>query len=106
MKTLLGLVIALVLATPAVASPGKVAIGVAPGSTPARVADAAEARTGGVASLNLAALDAITLRVEDVERSLRQLRSLPGTTYVERLDQPRRLAFTPNYPLVAEQWYL
>jgi subtilisin family serine protease len=106
MRLALLILVALALAAPAAAGPGKIAVGVAPGATPAEVAGAAEARTGGVASLNLAALDAVTVRVVDVDRALVQLRRLPGASYLERLDRPRKLAFVPDDPLMGEQWYL
>ena len=106
MKLLLALLVSLMAIAPAGAASGKVAVGIAPGAHAAEVAAVVQVRTGGVASLNLAALDAITVRVADVDQALRQLRSLPGTTYVERLDRARRLAFTPDDPLLARQWHL
>ena len=35
-----------------------------------------------------------------------QLASLPGASYVERLDNRRRLAYVPNDPLAHRQWHL
>lgn len=106
MRPLLAVVVALVVATPALAGPGKVAVGLERGASAARVAAAAEARTGGTASTDLAPLAAITVRVDDVDSALPQLRRLRGVSYVERLDQPRHVAFTPNDALFTEQWYL
>ena len=88
MRPLLAVVVALVVATPALAGPGKVAVGLERGASAARVAAAAEARTGGTASTDLAPLAAITVRVDDVDSALPQLRRLRGVSYVERLDQP------------------
>ena len=105
-RVLLAVVVALALASPVLASPGKVAVGLERGASAKRVADAAAARTGGTASTDLAPLAAITVRVDDVDRALTQLRGLRGVSYVERLDQPRQVAFVPNDPLFAEQWYL
>lgn len=106
MRALLIMIAALVVAAPAAGGAGKVAVGLEPGAVAADVARAAEARTGGVASLNLASLDAITVRVEDVDTALSALAGLRGASYLERLDRPRELAFTTNDPLLTQQWYL
>ena len=106
MRTALCLLVALALSAPAAAASGKIAVGLESGVLPAEVAEQVEARTGGVASLNLAALEAITVRVADVDTALGQLEGLPGASYVERLDRSRQLAFTPDDPLFAQQWHL
>ncbi len=106
MRILLAFAVALALTAPAVAHPGKVAVGLERGASPTRVAAAAEARTGGVASTELAPLSAITVRVADVDWALPALSRIRGVSYVERLDRPRRVAFVPNDPLFGDQWYL
>ena len=106
MRVALCILLALVVAAPAAAAPGKIAVGLEAGVLPAELAEEVEARTGGVASLNLAALGAITVRVSDVDIAIGQLEGLLGSSFVERLDRPRRLAFTPNDPLLAQQWHL
>ncbi len=90
---------ALVVPTPAVAA--RFAVGVLPGSSTDRVAARVEALTGSKASKELAALGAVAVEAS----SPRGLARLPGVAYVEPL-RSRRVAFVPNDPLYARQWYL
>lgn len=106
MRLLLAAVMALIVAAPAAAQSGKIALGLERWASPARVAAAAEARTGGAASTELAALGAITVRVQDVASAATSLSRIPGVSYVEPLDRPRQVAFTPDDPLFGDQWYL
>jgi subtilisin family serine protease len=84
------------------ADAGRYAVGLEPGAS----AMAVEARLAGagarVVSRELRPLGALTV---EAARSAPLVR-LRGVAYVERLDTPRRLAFTPNDPLAARQWYL
>jgi Subtilase family len=66
------------------------------------VAAALERRTGGEVGRGLLDLGALTLDA----RSAAGVRGLDGVAYVERLDERRRLAFTPTDPLATRQWYL
>jgi hypothetical protein len=92
----------LAVAAPAAAGAGRYAVGVAPGASVAEVAARVEAATGTRVSRELAPLRAVVVEAE----SARELARLRGVEYVERVDRRRRLAFAPNDPLVAKQWYL
>ena len=59
-------------------------------------------RTIGGHVESLAPIPAVVVERERAPR----LRDLPGATYVERLVNRRRLAFTPDDPLLARQWHL
>ena len=93
-------------APPAPAAPGRIALGLADGASPAAVAAAAEALTGGKADATLAPLGALVVRVADRDSAARVLARLPGVEYVEPLTARRRLAFVPTDPLVFFQWYV
>jgi subtilisin family serine protease len=77
----------------------RVAVGVEPGVSPGRVAASLE-RLGATVE-SLAPVPAL---VADLPPEA-DPRTIPGVRYVERLGE-RRLAFTPNDPLLARQWYV
>jgi len=90
----------LALAAPGPASAARFAVGVERGADSRVVAKRIEARTG----LHVSRFGpiALSLRAPDA----RGLRTVPGVAWVERMRPSRRLAFTPNDPLVVRQWYL
>jgi subtilisin family serine protease len=90
------------LAWPGVASAARYAVGLERDASVRAVAAAVERRTGGQVGRDLLDLRALTLDA----RSAPGVRSVPGVAYVERLDGARRLAFIPNDPFAARQWYL
>jgi len=90
------------LALPAAAAAGRFAVGIAPGSSPGRVAARVERATGGSVGHEYARLGALTLRAA----TARGVERLRGVAYVERLDARRPLAFTVQDPLADRQWYL
>jgi subtilisin family serine protease len=97
---------ALVLAVPAGASAGRIAVGLAEGASPDEVAALAEAATGGAVDRTLEPLGAVVVSVEDVGPAAAALEQLPGVAYVEPIRASRTLAFVPNDPLFSRQWYL
>lgn len=101
MRRLLPAALTLALAAPGPALAARFAVGIEPGASPARVAARVEAATGGSVS-SLGPLQALIVEAPDTHG----VAALPGVAYVESLDSPRRLAFTPNDPLVSRQWYL
>lgn len=96
MKLAVTAALALALAAPAHAA--RFAVGLEPGVDP----DAVAARLDGRVTREHLALGALTLAAPDASGAA----VVPGVAYVERLDVPRRLAFTPADPLAARQWYL
>jgi subtilisin family serine protease len=98
-------VAALALIAPSAAQAARYAVGVAPGTSLAALAeeinaDPASQVTSGDVKLRALFVDGA---------SAQELGSFPGVSYVERLDTPkamRRLAFVPNDPLYNRQWYL
>ena len=94
MRLLAAAVAALALAAPAQGA--RYAVGLARGADP----DAVAARLDGTVTREHLALRALTVTAGSSPRRV------PGVAYVERLDAPRRLAFTPADPLAARQWYL
>ena len=91
--------LALALPTPAAAA--RFALGVERGYSAERVASRLEARTGKPVSV----IGPFAVSIE--APSARGLASTPGVSFVERVDQRRRLAFVPNDPFAASrQWYL
>ncbi len=92
--------LALALGAPAAAPAARFAVGLAPGADRGAVQAAVEHRAGA-ATESLAPLPALVVEAT----SARELRGIAGVRYVERLRE-RRLAFTPNDPLVPRQWYL
>ena len=100
MKRLALAAFVLALAVPAQASAGRFAIGIQKGADERAVARQVQAATGepvtkiGPFALSVRARHAGTLLRVD------------GTSWVERMRPTRRLAFTPNDPLISRQWYL
>jgi subtilisin family serine protease len=88
------------LMLPGAAEAGRFAVGVAPGADAEALSAVLEARTGGSASV--IGPFAVSLTAPNV----RGVARLPGVSYVERLTEGRRLAFTPTDPLFARQWYV
>ena len=84
------------------AQAGRFAVGLERSASSDAVAAALERHTGGTVGRALLDLGALTLRAP----TARGVRALPGVAYVESLDSRRRLAFTPNDPFLARQWYL
>ena len=90
------------LAAPGHAEAGRFAVGLEPGASAEAVAAQIEDAGARVVSRELQPMGALTVEAWR-PAALTRLR---GVDYVERLDSPRRLAFTPNDPLAARQWYL
>jgi subtilisin family serine protease len=88
------------LALPGTAVAGRYAVGLEQGSSFAAVAARVRASTGGEVS-SLYPLRALVVRAP----SARGLARLPGVAYVEPVGA-RRLAFVPDDPLAAKQWWL
>jgi subtilisin family serine protease len=88
------------LVFPAAADAARVAVGIAPRADARSVAAAIESRTGN----RPASLEPIPALVVDVPAGV-SLKGIRGVRYVEPLVS-RRLAYTPNDPLVSKQWYL
>ncbi len=100
MKRLVLAAFVLALAVPAQASADRFAIGIQKGADERAVARDVRAATGEpVTKIGPFALS-VRARHADV------LRSVDGTSWVERMRPSRRLAFTPNDPLANRQWYL
>jgi subtilisin family serine protease len=85
---------------PGAAHAARFAVGVAPGSKAEALAARLEARTGGRASV------IGPFAVSVTAKSQRRIRGTFGVSYVERLDAPRKLAFTPTDPFYVRQWYV
>jgi subtilisin family serine protease len=96
--TLTAAALALVCVGPAAG--GRYAIGLEQGSDADAVAARVEVATGG----RVQKLTPFALVLSD--RSAPQAARIPGVAYVERIERSRRLAFTPNDPMVKKQWYL
>jgi len=90
----------LALAVPAQASAGRFAIGIQKGADERAVAREVQAVTGEPVTK----IGAFALSVR--ARHAGELRSIRGASWVERMRPTRRIAFTPNDPLVSRQWYL
>ena len=88
------------------AEPGRISVGLDESAVGEELASAAAAATAGEVVEDLGPLRALVLRVPDVEAALAAVRPLPGVAYAEPVRATRTLAFTPNDPLVGEQWYL
>jgi subtilisin family serine protease len=100
MKRLLLTALVLALAVPAQASAGRFAIGIQKGADGRVVAREVQAVTGEpVTSIGAFALSVRARHAGD-------LLSVRGASWVERMRPTRRLAFTPNDPLITRQWYL
>jgi subtilisin family serine protease len=89
------------LLAPAPAASARFAVGVRDGVPLDRVA-VRVAATGAGVSRDLDTLGALVVRAP----SARELAAVPGVSYVERVDVPRRLAFVPNDPFAFRQWHL
>jgi hypothetical protein len=97
------LVAALALAFTGEAEGARFAVGVRQSASLDRVAVDLHALTGGSVSFKLSKLHVLVVKA----RTVRGVRTIPGVRYVEWLGTRRRkLAFTPNDPLVSKQWYL
>jgi hypothetical protein len=91
-----------VLAAAGRAEAARVAVGLERGASREAVAARLAASGARVVSRELLPLGALTVET-DRPAAIARVR---GVAYVERLDTTRRLAFTPNDPLAARQWYL
>ena len=85
---------------PAQASAARFAIGIQKGADERAVAREVQAVTGE--PVTKIGPFALSVRA----RHAGELLSLNGTSWVERMRATRRLAFTPNDPLISRQWYL
>jgi subtilisin family serine protease len=101
MRALL-LAVAVALVAAGSADAARFAVGLEPGVSADAVAARLQAAGARVVSRELQPLGALTVEA----RGSRALSRLRGVAYVDPLDSPRRLAFTPNDPLAARQWYL
>ena len=97
---------ALLLAAPALAEPGRIAVGVADETPRADVAALVAASTGGTLVEDLGPLDALVFDVPDVDAAEDAAALVSGVEYAEPVTASRTLAFVPNDPLVGRQWYL
>jgi stage II sporulation protein D len=85
--------------------PARFAVGVADGTPLEELASRIESETDASVSSGDVALRALFVAAD--ADSAGDLAGMPGVDYVERVDAAsRRLAFTPNDPLAAKQWYL
>ena len=100
MKRLVLAAFVLALAVPAQASAARFAIGVQKGADERAVAREVQAATGE--PVTKIGPFALSVRAQHAG----ELLSLNGTSWVERMRATRRLAFTPNDPLISRQWYL
>lgn len=87
------------LGLPTAAPAARFAVGLAPGVDAATVRSELARRTGKPVT-SLAPLPALVVRAPSAQGL-----ALRGVRYVERLSE-RRLAFTPNDPLLERQWHL
>ena len=100
MKRLVLAAFVLALAVPAQASAGRFAIGIQKGADERAVARQVQAVTGE--PVTKIGPFALSVRA----RHVGELQGVDGTSWVERMRPTRRLAFTPNDPLISRQWYL
>ncbi len=100
MKRLVLAAFVVALAVPAQASAGRFAIGIQKGADERAVAREVQAVTGE--PVTKIGPFALSVRAQHAG----ELLSLNGTSWVERMRATRRLAFTPNDPLISRQWYL
>jgi subtilisin family serine protease len=100
------MLVSLALAQPALAAPGKIAIGIAPEATASEVGSAVTEAIGVPVDASLEAMGALVATVLDVRPALQAVASLPGVAWVEPVTRSRRLAFTPNDSYSFFQWYL
>jgi thermitase len=90
----------LALAVPVQASAGRFAIGIQKGADEGVVARHVQVVTGE--PVTKIGPFALSVRA----RHAGELSGVDGTSWVERMRPSRRLAFTPNDPLISRQWYL
>ena len=102
----LAALVACLLAAPAEAAPGRIAVGLEPGASPDGVGAAVAAATGGKLLPGIKPLRALILSVPDVEAGVEAAGRLPGVEYAEPAGTRRVLAFQPNDPLIGNQWYV
>jgi subtilisin family serine protease len=88
------------------ASSGKIAVGIADGASASGLAELIHETTGGAVDTTLADMGALVVSVGAVDEAATELATVPGTTYVEPLQQTRTLSYQPTDPLVFYQWYL
>ena len=100
MKRLVLAAFVLALAVPAQASAGRFAIGIEKGADEQAVARHVQAVTGE--PVTKIGPFALSVRA----RHSGELLGVAGASWVERMRPTRRLAFTPNDPLIGRQWYL
>lgn len=100
--------LAAVLAPPAAAEAGRIAVGLAPGTDAAAAAVLFEQATGGTVDRSLEPIGTLVVAVADLATAEQALAQVPGVEYVEPLTEERRLVFQPNDPLAQPtiQWYL
>jgi Subtilase family len=102
-KLAIALAAVVAFALPGVAAAGRYAVGVAPGTSLSGLTSSLETERGAWVTSGDPELRALFVDAPRAE----VFAGLSGVTYVERLDgAPRRLAFTPNDPLLPRQWYL
>ena len=95
-----GAAVAVALLLPGTASTARFAVGLSPGADPTAVRTTL-VRHGAARVTSLAPVPALVVDAP----TAKALEGLPGVRYVERL-AVRRQAFTPNDPLLPQQWYL
>jgi subtilisin family serine protease len=101
-----GLALAAALAAPLLAAPGRISIGFGPEVSADTLAPLVAGATGGTLVHDLGPLEALVFAVPDVDAAVAAAATLPGVAYAEPVRASRTLAFTPNDPLAASQWYL
>ena len=100
MRRLTLVAVGLALAAPAPVAAARFAVGVEKGVSSKVLAKQVEARTGK--RVSTIGSFALTVNLP----SARSLAGVRGITWIERVRDSRRLAFTPNDPLAVRQWYL
>jgi hypothetical protein len=87
------------------AHPGRIAVGLTPGVSPAELGSMVVEATGGSLLTGIGPLRALVVSVRDVDRAVAAAEALPGVTYAEPAGTRRALSFVPTDPLVGKQWY-
>ncbi|HYM64606.1 MAG TPA: S8 family serine peptidase [Gaiellaceae bacterium] len=104
------LVLGAALAAPgsALASPGRISVGLEPGADATSVTAQVVVATGGTHIPGLAPLRALVVSVPDVEAALPAARGVQGVAFAEPVLATRSISFAPNDPLAGpeHQWYL
>jgi Subtilase family len=101
MRFALLIAVLVAFAAPSAADAARFAVGVRQGADASALRAELDARGLGRGE-SLAPVPAVLVDAPSADA----LRGLPGAAYVERLRARRTLAYTPNDPLVARQWYL